>query len=249
MYLLNHKLKISIITVTYNCSGTIQKTLESVSSQSNQDYEHVIFDGGSNDGTLDIIAEYAKNNFRVTYYAEKDDGLYDALNKAIARSKSDYVFILHGDDFFPHDACVEYIISNVLPSEADFYYGPIMMVGRYTRNWKISRYNKSALAHGWMPPHTGMIWSRSIIERLSVYKTNLGSSADYDYIIRAFMSSINHDMYTETLVTMRTGGISTRGVSALWQNFKNDYIILRNNKFRYPLLVALNKRIIKLNQF
>lgn len=241
--------KISIVTVTYNCSGTIQKTFESIESQSNKNFEHVIFDGGSNDGTMELISDYAKNNSRAIYYTEKDDGLYDALNKAIARSKSDYVFILHGDDFFCRDDCIEYIINNILPSEADFYYGPITMVGRYVRNWKPSRYSASALAHGWMPPHTGMIWSRSIIERLTGYKTTLGSSADYDYIIRAFMISNNHKRYDETLITMRTGGISTGGIPALWQNFLNDYTILRNNKFRFPLFVALNKRIIKIHQF
>jgi len=97
-------MKISIVTATYNSGESLRDTLESVLSQTYDDYEHIIVDGGSTDNTLDILREYEpRYNGRLKWHSEPDRGIYDAMNKGIARATGELVGLLNSDDFYTSD--------------------------------------------------------------------------------------------------------------------------------------------------
>ncbi len=107
-------MKISIVTATYNSGESLRDTLESVLSQTYDDYEHIIVDGGSTDNTLDILREYEpRYNGRLKWHSEPDRGIYDAMNKGIARATGELVGLLNSDDFYTSD--------DVLASIAESY--------------------------------------------------------------------------------------------------------------------------------
>lgn len=123
--------RFSIITVCYNEEKRIRKTLESVYCQSYQDYEHIIEDGGSTDRTLSIISEcsslYSERQLQI--YSEKDDGLYDAMNRAIKKAKGDYICFINSGDFLMDAMTLERVAAQMdtLPG-MDWYYGSCVVI-------------------------------------------------------------------------------------------------------------------------
>lgn len=118
--------KISVITVVYNDVENIRATMESFFSQTWKDKEYIVIDGGSTDGTADIIKEYAD---RLAYWcSEKDKGVYDAMNKGIMHSKGEWINILNCGDFFASETSLEDAISNCKPENADIIYGDSLML-------------------------------------------------------------------------------------------------------------------------
>ena len=104
-------MKISVITICYNCEKTIEKTIKSVLEQKYNDIEYIIIDGGSQDDTLKIIKTY---NDKITkLVSERDNGIYDAINKGIELSKGEVIALLHGNDIF--------FDENVLSKVAEFF--------------------------------------------------------------------------------------------------------------------------------
>ena len=102
-------MKISVITICYNCEKTIEKTIKSVLEQKYNDIEYIIIDGGSQDDTLAIIKKYSDKITKLV--SERDKGIYDAINKGIELSKGEVIALLHGNDIFFDD--------NVLSKVAD----------------------------------------------------------------------------------------------------------------------------------
>lgn len=118
--------KISVITVVYNDVKNICATMESFFSQTWEDKEYIVIDGGSTDGTADVIKEYAD---RLAYWcSEKDRGVYDAMNKGIKHSNGDWINILNSGDFFASETSLEDAISNCNPEDADIIYGDSLML-------------------------------------------------------------------------------------------------------------------------
>lgn len=118
--------KISVITVVYNDVKNIRNTMESFFSQTWEDKEYIVIDGGSTDGTADVIREYAD---RLAFWcSEKDEGVYDAMNKGVMHSKGDWVNILNSGDFYASETSLEDAIRNCKPEEADIIYGDSIML-------------------------------------------------------------------------------------------------------------------------
>ena len=131
--------KISIITVSFNSVHTIKDTIESIITQDYENIEYLIIDGGSKDGTVDVIKNYM--NYVQYFSSESDDGIYDAMNKGIA-STGDIIGILNSDDFYPNS----FVLSNVAKSfnkyNCDAVYGDLVYVKsdnvkRIIRYWKV----------------------------------------------------------------------------------------------------------------
>ena len=113
--------KISVITVVYNNVSKIRKTIESCLSQTWNNIEYIIIDGGSKDGTVDIIKEYISN---ISYFvSEPDKGLYDALNKGIAASTGDWILVLNSGDYFCDSESLERAMSIDGIEHIDVIYG------------------------------------------------------------------------------------------------------------------------------
>src|SRR5215213_1152254 len=118
-------MKVSIITVTYNSAATLQDTLESVKRQDYPNIEHILVDGASKDGTVNIIRSYPHV---AKYVSERDKGLYDAINKGILMSTGDVIGILNSDDFFPHGKVISNMVKVFKEQNVDAVFGDIAFV-------------------------------------------------------------------------------------------------------------------------
>lgn len=227
-------IKISIITVTYNSSQTILCTLASVRKQSHQNIEHIIIDGASSDGTLDIV----KHNCQrvATIISEPDNGIYDALNKGISVATGDIIGFLHADDYFSSNDVVSKIANAFNDPSVQAVYGDLDYVTQNVeekrfRHWRTGVFTSSRLKRGWMPPHPTLYVKSDIYKSIGGFDTKYRISADYDFILRLFSTPNLVTRYIpEVLVKMRTGGVSNRSLRNVIRKSREDLEALRSSK-------------------
>jgi glycosyltransferase involved in cell wall biosynthesis len=205
-------LKISVITVTYNSGATLEQTIRSVLEQSYPNIEYIIIDGLSTDNTLQIIDKYRS---RIAgFVSEKDQGLYDALNKGIARATGDVVALLHSDDFYISHTVIEnyaalFTRENPDAVYSDLYYVDKDNTDKIVRKWKSGAYRPGAFINGWMPPHPTFFVKRSVYDQYGTFNPDFKSAADYELMLRLIEKhKIKLSYLPEYTVKMRTGGQS-----------------------------------------
>jgi glycosyltransferase involved in cell wall biosynthesis len=226
-------LKISVITAVYNRVDSIEQAMQSVQAQSWSNIEHVIIDGVSTDGTMQVLQPYL--NSKTICVSEPDDGIYDALNRGFARATGDVIGLMHSDDFFADDRVLGWVATAFADPGVDGVYGDLDYVSkddasRIVRRWRSGEYSSAKLARGWMPPHPTLYLRRSVIERWGGYDTHFRIAADYDAILRYFgQGRIKVAYIPRVLVKMRLGGESNRSLSRIWLKTHEDYLALRHN--------------------
>ena len=211
-------LKISIITATFNSAATIESTLNSVIQQDYINKEIIIIDGGSTDETLTILEKHQQSI--TTLVSEKDKGIYDALNKGIARATGDIIAILHSDDFYINEHVLSHVANAFTKNNCDSVYGNLYYVdkhdtNRIVRKWISGKYKHGKFLHGWMPPHPAFFAKKSCYEKMGSFNLALTSSADYELMLRFLhKNKISTTYLNEFLVKMRVGGQS----NVSWKN-------------------------------
>lgn len=245
-------MKISIITVVYNRKATIAQTLKSIQSQSYQKIEHIIQDGGSTDGSVDVIREHS--NVNTFLQSAPDRGIYDAINTGIARATGDVIGLLHSDDFLATEEIISKIANILTDPSFDGVYGDLQYVAekdctKVVRHWKAGHFSKNLLRDGWMPPHPTVYLRKEVFDRLGAYDTNYSISADYDAMLRYLgTGNVRLAYLPEVLVKMRVGGVSNQSVGQIIRKSFEDYAALKSNKVGgFRALVA--KNISKISQF
>lgn len=242
---------ISIITATFNSSSTIHSCLESVAAQ-RANVEHIIVDGGSTDGTLDIVASYRHVERLVS---EPDSGLYDAMNKGIRLATGDVIGILNSDDL--------YVDRNVLAKVTDIFsdkgtdscYGDLVYVHpddttKITRKWKSVSFLGRSFYWGWMPPHPTFFVRRSVYEKYGTFNLALGSAADYELMLRFLVKrKITTAYIPEVLVKMRVGGKSNASLKNRIEANKMDRKAWKINELKPYAWTIPMKPLRKLGQF
>lgn len=244
-------MKISIITATYNSASTIVETLDSLNEQTYDNIEHIIIDGGSTDNTLELVKAYGKRVSIVI--SEKDEGIYDALNKGISVATGDIIGILHSDDMFAYIDAVSDIAKVFFDNTVDACYGDLSYISRsgdnrVVRTWIAGDYSESKYKYGWMPPHTTFYMKNALYKKLGGYDTTLKIAADYDAMLRyTLVAKINIVYIPKILIYMKVGGGSTR-LSQKFESLKDELIVMK----RYNLggvMTFMKKKIYKLPQF
>jgi glycosyltransferase len=245
-------LKISIVTAVYNNRTTIGQALDSLLSQTYSNIESLVIDGGSTDGTLEVIGRYSSRlGFLIS---EPDYGIYDALNKGIKNATGDVIGFLHSDDVFEDNEVLERIAAAFQDSAVDAIYGDLVYVRhddirKVIRYWIAGNFNASQLSRGWMPPHPTFYVRRAIYENLGGFDIRYQISADYDTILRfLFKSNIRTFYIPQVLIRMRAGGLSNRSFRGIMRKSYEDLCILRRNKVG-GIFALLCKNLRKLNQF
>jgi glycosyltransferase len=244
-------MKISIITCVFNRVTTIAGALDSVRVQTHANVEHIIIDGGSTDGTLEMIEKHAHERMRVR--SKPDDGIYDALNKGVELATGEIIGLVHSDDWLAHDEVIAKVAA-AFRGGAHAVYGDLQYVSardpaKVVRHWKAGVFNRDALHRGWMPPHPALFLRRTDLIAAGFYNTDYRISADYDLILKIFMTPGFRPAYIpDVFVKMRLGGVSNGSLRQVFRKSAEDYRILRSNGVGGGMsLVAKNIR--KLTQF
>jgi len=246
-------MKISVITVCYNSAATIVDTVESVLAQTHPELEYLIIDGGSTDGTLDLLAPFRDR--MAALVSEPDRGMYDAMNKGIARATGDVVAILNSDDVYAGAEVLARVADCFESSGADVVYGDLHYVtadlSAVVRDWRSGSYRPGQFKRGWHPPHPSFFVRRGVYAALGGFKSDLRIAADYEFMLRVLQAQGRTAAYLpEVLVKMRTGGASNRSVANIAKANYECYRAWRMNG--YGVLTAgaavLRKPLSKLKQ-
>ena len=244
-------MKISIITVCYQSCQTLKYAIESVLSQTRCDIEYIVVDGGSKDGTVDLIKSYSGIS---KWVSEPDKGIYDAMNKGILMATGDYVGFLHADDLLAHSSIISELSSLLIESQADVVYGDLEYVQKedvtkIVRYWKSCEFVPSLLPMGWMPPHPTVYVKRELFNTVGLFNVIYKIAADYDFMLRLFGSpSIKAAYMPQVIVKMRVGGTSNRSLINIIKKSREDYRAIRSNKIG-GVFTLFNKNFSKISQF
>jgi len=207
-------LKISVITVAYNSARTLGDTLKSVAAQSHPDVEHLLIDGGSTDGTADLVRLHGQHLAR--YVCEPDCGIYDAMNKGLATG--DVVGFLNSDDIYAGPTALASVARGLADPAVDAVFGDLVFVdpvdtSRVMRYWKASPHKPGACGRGWMPPHPTLYVRRSVLQECGGFNLAYRLQADFELILRLFeLQHLRAAYLPEVLVRMRMGGATTGSV-------------------------------------
>ena len=248
-------MKVSIITVTYNSAQTLVDAMKSVLEQTYHDIEYIIVDGASTDSTIDIIRQYElqfKN--RLKWISEKDDGIYDAMNKGIQLATGDVVGVLNSDDYFTSSDVIARMVA-AFRDGADAVYGDVHFIhdgepNKCIRYYSSKHFRPFWLRFGFMPAHPSFYCRRGVYERAGYYKTDYAIGSDYEMMVRLFkVHHINARYIPMDFVTMRTGGASTRNVQSRLVLLKDDVRGCRENGVYTNIPMICMKFLYKIFEF
>ncbi len=245
-------LNISIVTAVLNRVDTVSQALKSVASQSWPKVEHIVIDGGSTDGTQEVLKSH--RDTLAVLLSEPDDGIYEALNKGLALATGDLVGVMHSDDFYANNRVLEMVVAAFEDPAVEGVYGDLDYVDkdeptRVIRHWHAGGYAAAKLPWGWMPPHPTLFLRRSVVERWGGFDMAYRIAADYEAMLRYLTKGrIRLAYIPKVLVKMRIGGESNRSVARILQKSREDYRALRTHEVG-GLGTLLCKNCRKLPQF
>ena len=213
-------MKVSIITVSFNSVKTIEDTINSVLSQDFPEIEYIVVDGGSSDGTVNIIEKY--QNRIGKWVSEKDRGMYDAMNKGIAMATGDVIGILNSDDVYMNTHVISELMALMEQKKAKVVFADLILVDQVDDK-KVLRYYDSGYFHpdkfkyGWMPAHPTVFVRRELYEAVGQFSNTYQIAADYEMLIRILaIQRARYAYVPKPVVRMRSGGASTAGLSRNW---------------------------------
>jgi glycosyltransferase involved in cell wall biosynthesis len=245
-------MKISVITATYNSAATVRDTLTCIRQQDYPDIEHIIVDGRSSDGTLEIVGTFPHVRKVIS---EKDKGIYDAMNKGIRVAAGDVIGILNSDDI--------YVDRSVLSAVARAFNDPAVMTvyadlqyvhpddpDRVKRTWITGPFRKKSFYYGWMPPHPTFFVRKEVYERTGLFNTDLCSAADYELMLRILLRyGVPAYYIPRVIVKMRAGGVSN---ASLWNRLRanrEDRLAWKLNGLKPYFFTLYLKPLRKITQF
>ncbi len=246
-------MKISIITVCYNSASTIEDTIQSVAKQKYKDIEYIIVDGNSKDNTVDIIKQY--DNVVSKWISEKDNGIYDAMNKGIGMATGEVIGILNADDIYTDEDVISNVIREFEDESVMGVYGDLKYVqkedtSKIIRFWKSGEYKPGKFLNGWMPPHPTFYVRRSIYQKFGLYRLDMPSASDYEFMLRVIhVNQIKINYLPKVLVLMREGGKSNSSLTNRINANKDDRRAWSVNNVKPRFYTLFLKPISKILQF
>jgi len=246
-------MKVTIITVTLNSQKYLEDCIRSVTNQQYGNIEHIIIDGKSTDGTIEIIKKYEGNISK--WISETDRGMYDAINKGMEMATGDVIGILNSDDLLDGNDVIGTIVKAFEDEKVDSIYGDLEYVApddlnKIYRIWKGKPYHRSLFHSGWMPAHPTFYFKREVFENFGGYETHFYSAADYELMSRyLFKNRISAYYIPKLLVKMRRGGQSNSSLKMRIRANRRDYLAMKKNKVPFAFLVSILKPLSKLHQY
>lgn len=252
---------ISVITATCNSAATLRDTLESLLRQTWQDYELILQDGASTDGTLEIARAYEPRfGGRMRIVSEPDEGLYDAMNRALDRARGEVVGILNSDDFYTTDDVLEQVAAQFHDGTTDAVYADVHYVRpdnlrKPVRYYSSRVFRRGLMPLGFMPAHPTFYCRRACYEALPptgagrYFDTRFRVAADFENLLRLiYLCRIRTRYVAADWVTMRTGGASSSGLVSHRQIMRDHLRALRQHGVRSNLLLLGLRYLYKIGE-
>ena len=246
-------LKVSIITVCFNSEKTIEDTIKSVVNQTYENIEYIVIDGGSTDKTIEIINKYKENIS--TLISEKDNGIYDAINKGIKLASGDIIANLNSDDFYIDNKVISDVVAAFNEAKTDLLYADLYYVdtkdtSKIIRYWKSKQYKEGLFLKGWMPPHPTFFVKKEVYQNYGMFNLEFKSAADYEIMLRfihRYKASITY--LPRVIVRMRVGGVSNASLKNRIKANREDKRAWEINGLKPHPLTLIFKPLSKLGQF
>jgi len=230
------KPKVTVITITYNAERFLKNTIESIVTQSNKDFEYVIVDGGSKDGTTDIIRQYDNvfyssfadaekrepaDDHKIAWISEPDKGLYDAMNKGMHLAKGDFVWFMNAGDKIYDTHTMQVVMDTINANpECDVVYGQSIVIGEDEKvvgeRHKIAPANltKKSLLNGLVVCHQSILVRK---EMAPDYDIQYRISADYDWVCKVLEKSRKNCYIDKYISRFMVAGVSAQQRKKSWK--------------------------------
>ena len=251
---------VTIIIPCNNSENTISDCLNSIKKQTFKKFEIKIIDNLSSDQTLNCIKKFHFENIEII--SEKDNGIYDAINKGILNSKGEIISVLHSDDLFFDEHVLSNIVEAFIRNKVEIVYGNLIYVKRNNLNktirfWKPGRFYDQAFLKGWSPPHPSFFVKKKLFNKFGTYNLEIGNSADIELMYRFMQVFHIKNIYIDKVfVKMRYGGVSNNSLkNILLQNYSILKFLKINKNFfksiKFFLFKLINRaqQILKRNEY
>jgi glycosyltransferase involved in cell wall biosynthesis len=247
-------LKVSLITVVFNRAATIEQTIRSVLEQTYPHIEYIVVDGASADGTLDIIQQYSDRIDQ--FISEKDNGVYDAINKGIRMATGDIIGLLHADDRFAHPDLIKNIVRHFSEQpKIECIFGDVSFVrpdnpDEIIRYVSSSIFNINRFQYGIMPAHPTFYCYKKFFDLHGLYRTDLDIAADFDLLLRFLkIHKLTFKYIPELMIEMNVGGKSTSGLSSTLKINREIRRVLKEHNISSSYLHLYSRYFIKIKEF
>lgn len=245
---------VTIVTAVWNNKKDMHSVIESVSGQDYPNIEYIVVDGGSTDGTLDVIRFYEDKISR--WVSEKDQGIYDAINKGIRMARGEIVAILNSDDFYARKDVISKVVLALKQDNADVCWGDLVYIDpiesdKVIRYWKSMPFTSDAFTRGWVPPHPAFFVKKEIYEKYGLYDIDFSIAADYEMMLRLLEKNKCKSSYIpEILVKMRQGGVSNKSLHARIKSAQECLRAWKKNEIKInPVVPLIVRPLRKISQY
>ena len=230
--------KVSVVTTTYNDIENLKRILAEVKKQTYPNIEHIIVDGGSTDGTVDLLKELEeKEPGRISWMSEKDNGIYDAINKGICMATGDIVGCCF--DRYADEGVLMRMVEIMEKEGTDGVHGDLCYMDgdRIIRKW---HQGQGVIRSGWMPGHPTLYLKKEVYDRFGLYRTDYRISGDYEFMVRIlYRKEVTLSYLPEILIYMSHGGTSTNSLGAYVESMMEGHRALVENHVPFAWVTDL----------
>lgn len=244
-------IKFSIITVCYNSADTIKDTIKSVISQNYYDFEYIVVDGASSDGTIEIIQEYRDRIHK--FISEKDNGIYDAINKGINLAEGDVICLLNSDDIYADNNVLSLMAEEFDKHKTDTLYAFIDYTSKdrnkIIRKWRNKEFDEKMFHNGQFPPHPTFMIKKEIFNKFGLYRTDLTLSSDFEMMLRLLIKeNVSTKLVPNVIVKMLIGGSSSISITNIIKSILECYKSFKINNIKTSIFFVPQTLLYRFKQ-
>jgi len=246
-------MKISVVMAAYNSQATIGTAIASFLEQDHPDKELIVIDGASSDATCEIVRGF--DSPLISIFSERDDGIYDGINKGIAMAQGEVIGVLHSNDYFSTAGVLSEVQETLEKDGCDSVFADVEFFNlgepeRTVRHYSSARFHGGLLQYGIMPAHPTMFIRRDVFERFGVYRTDMRIAGDFEFVARIYKDAGTSFTYVPKIWTrMATGGASTAGIRSNIQLNKEILQACRIHGIRSNWLKLFSKYPRKMTEY